>query len=109
MIKKIITDTLKPLNVPIRFQQYTGNEDTYITFFSYLEKTEFSYDDEEKAVGHYVQVDIFSKKDYSEIEKEVKKLMKAAGFIRKPSGFEYFEPETKIYQKSFRFFYAENL
>lgn len=109
MIKELIIDILSPLKIPVRFQYYTGGEDTYITFFSYLEQTEFSYDDEEKVIGHYIQVNIYSKKSYSEIEKELKKLMKAAGFIRKPSGFEYFEPDTKIYQKSFRFFYAENL
>lgn len=109
MIKELIVDTLSPLKIPVSFQNYTGAKDTYITYFGYLEQAELSYDDEEKAIGHYTQINIYSKKSYSDIEKEVKKLMKAAGFIRKPSGFEYYEPETKIYQKSFRFFYVENL
>ncbi len=109
MIKELIIDTLSPLKIPVSFQHYVGDEDTYITYFGYLEQTELSCDDEEKAIGHYIQVNIYSRKSYSKLEKEVKKLMKAAGFIRKPSGFEYFEPETKIYQKSFRFFYSENL
>lgn len=50
----------------------------------------------------YVQVDIFSKGDYSAIETKVKEKMIANGFIR-TSGTDLWEDTTKLYHKVLRF------
>ena len=106
MINSLIVQALKPLDVPVSFQKYSGRENTYITFFSYLEQGEQYADNEEKAVGYYIQVDIWSKNDYTELAEKVKSRMKAAGFIR-TSAADLFEKDTKIYHKALRFFYLD--
>ncbi|OCA98042.1 hypothetical protein BGS1_02280 [Clostridium beijerinckii] len=94
---------LKYLKVPVSFQRYSGKESTYITFFNYLEQGEQYADNQEKATGYYVQVDVWSKNDYTEVVEKVENYMKAAGFIR-TSAAHLFEEDTKIYHKTMRFF-----
>ena len=65
MINKLIIDVLKPLNIPVSFQRYTGKADTYITFHEYFTNGEDYEDDEESLTAHYIQVDVWSKKDYT--------------------------------------------
>lgn len=106
-MNKLIKDTLSPLGIPVSLQCYNGSETTYITFFSYLDKGELYADDEEIATGNYIQIDVFSKENYTNIVKKVKKLMKDAGFIKKASGPELYETDTKLYHKPLRFFFYE--
>lgn len=104
MINKLVIEALKSLNVPVSFQKYNGKESTYITFFNYLEHGEQYADNEEKATGYYIQVDVWSKNDYTELVEKVKNYMKAAGFIR-TSAADLFESDIKIYHKALRFLY----
>jgi hypothetical protein len=104
VINNLIIEALKPLNVPVSFQKYNGKENTYITFFNYLEQGEQYADNEEKATGYYIQIDLWSKNDYTELVDNIKDYMKAAGFIR-TSAADLFESDTKIYHKAMRFFY----
>jgi hypothetical protein len=104
VINNKVIEALKSLNVPVSFQKYNGKQSTYITFFNYLEQGEQYADNEEKATGYYIQIDLWSKNDYTELVKSVKNAMKAAGFIR-TSAADLFESDTKIYHKAMRFFY----
>lgn len=104
-MNKLIISTLKPLGIPVSFQYYNGLETTYITFFCYNDQVELYADDEELATGYYIQLDVFSKGKYLEIVKQVNKLMKDVGFIKRPSGPELYEEGTKLYHKPLRFFY----
>lgn len=103
MINKLIIEALKPLKIPVSFQKYSGKESTYITFFNYLEQGEQYADNEEKATGYYIQLDVWSKNDYIELIEKVKDRMRAAGFIRTFAA-DIFEDDTKIYHKAMRFF-----
>ena len=103
MINKLVTEALKPLKVPVSFQKYSGKESTYITFFNYLEQGEHYADNEEKATGYYIQVDVWSKSDYTEVVEKLENYMKAAEFTR-TSAADLFEEDTKIYHKVMRFF-----
>ncbi|MVX64226.1 hypothetical protein GKZ28_11045 [Clostridium chromiireducens] len=103
MINKLVIQALKPLKIPVSFQRYSGKDSTYITFFNYLEQGEQYADNEEKATGYYVQVDVWSKSDYTEVVEKVENYMKAAGFTR-TSAADLFEEDTKIYHKAMRFF-----
>lgn len=104
-INKLIKDTLKPLNIPVKPHTYTGDESTYITFFEYLEQGEDFADDKEEVTGHYIQVDVWSKGNALKVSKEVKKKLIEVGFTRR-SEFEDYEPDTKLFRRCIRFFYA---
>lgn len=107
MINKLIIDTLKPLNVPVAFQIYSGSESTYITFFEYLEQGEAFADDCEESTGYYIQVDIWSKGDYSTLNTQLINILQNAGFMR-ISSQDLYEPDTGIYHRGIRFFYLKN-
>ena len=102
-INKDILAALKDIGVPVRFQTYTGTADPYITFFTYLDKPEQHADDQELTTGHYVQIDIWSKGDYTDLVKTVHSKMLAAGFT-KQSYYDLYEDDLKIYHKAMRFF-----
>ena len=102
-INKEILVALKDIQVPVRFQTYTGNAETYITFFTYLDMPEQHADDLEIATGYYVQIDIWSRSDYTEIAKEVHQSMLTANFT-KLNFYDLYEEDLKIYHKVMRFF-----
>jgi hypothetical protein len=104
-LNKLIIDTLKPIGVPVNFQTYSGTATTYITFFEYSQQSALNADDEEQKTVHRIQVDVWSKGDYTSIVQQVKDLMNAAGFHR-TTEIELYEPDTKIYHKVLRFSYV---
>ncbi len=101
-INKEVMLALKDLGVPVRFQRYSGDADTYITFFTYLERPEGHADDQERFTGYYVQVDIWSKQDYSTVVNTVWERMVQADF-RRLNFYDLYEEELKIYHKAMRF------
>lgn len=101
-INKEILSALKDIDVPVVFQTYTGKSQTYITFFTYLDKAELHSDDEELITGYYIQIDIWSKTDYTNLVKEVHQSMLTAHFI-KQRYFDLYEEDTKTYHKVMRF------
>lgn len=105
-IDKLIINTLKPIGIPVNFQTYKGSENTYITFFEYLQQGEQFSDDTEEITGHYIQIDVWSKRNYNKIVRKTKRLLKTKGFIRKFET-ELYESDTKIYHKIIRFFFIE--
>lgn len=105
MNSKILA-ALKDIGVPVRFQTYTGKEDTYITFFTYLDRPELHCDDREKTSGNYIQIDVWSKIDYTDLVDRVHQNMIDAGF-RKLNFYDLYEEELKIYHKVMRFFKEE--
>lgn len=105
-INKAIIDVLKPLNIPVSFQIYTGTADPYITFFCYLENGELFADDMQKGTGYYIQVDLWSKNNYTTTVEQIKSVMGQAGFSFL-SATDLYENDTKIYHKAMRFYYLE--
>jgi hypothetical protein len=97
-----------PLGVPINFQQYTGKASTYITFFNYLEQGEQFSDDVETGIGYYIQIDIWSKDDYTDIVNSVCTAMQNSGFMR-ISGADLYESDTGYYHKALRYFYLKEV
>jgi hypothetical protein len=105
-LNKLIIDTLSPLGVPVNFQRYTGNETTYITFFEYNQQPGLNADDSEQVTEHYIQVDIWSKGDYTNLVQQVKDALNGVGFFR-TSETELYEPDTQIFHKVIRFIYSK--
>ncbi|MDD4802297.1 MAG: hypothetical protein PHF24_05065 [Syntrophomonas sp.] len=106
LINKLMIELLQPLQVPVSFQKYTGKALTYITFHEYHQTGEEFAEDAEAFTGHYLQVDIWSKTDYTALAIEVKSLLIAAGFKRLDEA-DLYEPDTGLYHKGLRFFYLE--
>jgi len=100
-MNKQIIDALKNLGVSVTFQTYSGSETTYITFFNYLENGEGYADNKETSTGHYIQVDIWSKGDYTTLVESALEALKQAEFQR-TYVTEMYEKDTEIYHKVIR-------
>ena len=105
-LNNLIIDTLSPLNVPVTFQKYCGKDKTYITFHEYLQTGEEFEDDEEIFTSHYVQLDIWSKEEYTNLVGTIKELLKVKGFKRLDE-VDLYEKDIGLYHKGMRFFYLE--
>ena len=102
-MNKLILTALKDIGVPVRFQTYTGSEESYITFFTYLDRPELHSDDKELITGNFIQIDVWSKRDYTDLVDLVHQNMIDAGFI-KLNFYDLYETDTKTYHKVMRFF-----
>jgi len=107
-LNQLIIDNLTPLNIPVCFHKYEGDKSTYITFFIYNEKGELWADNDEKQTSFYIQIDVWSKGNYSTLVDNVLILMKDAGFKR-TYAIDLFDKESNIYHKSIRFNYTREV
>jgi len=101
-----VMSALSELNIPVSFQVYAGTADTYITFFCYLENGEMFADDVQQGTGYYIQVDLWSKSNYTDMVEQAKAVMRNAGFSLL-SAHDLYEADTKVYHKVLRFYYLE--
>lgn len=79
-----------------------------ITYFFYNEYGQEFGDGGEIGTNHSLQVDIWSKGDYSELVKQVKLRLKENGFYRVSANDDY-EKDIKVYHKAIRFNYLEGV
>lgn len=107
-INQRILQTLKTVGVPVSFQQYSGQVSSYVTFFTYLESGEQYADDREAVTRFSVQLDVWSKQDYTELVNTVDQAMHAAGFV-KNGYFDLYETDTQMYHKAMRFHFEEEV
>lgn len=107
LVNKHIITALAPLGVPVSYLRYSGPEATYITFHLYRASGEVYEDDEEVATGHWLQVDIWSKSDYSTLASEVKRRLQLAGFHLLDEA-DFYEPDVEIYHKGIKCYYLEH-
>lgn len=106
-INSIIEIALGNIGVPVSFHNYSGDEQTYITYFCYNEQGEEWAENKEIATGFYIQVDIWSKTNYTTLAKNVKKALEDVGLIRTTTQ-DLYEKDTEIYHKGMRFSYIQN-
>ncbi|MEW8997901.1 MAG: hypothetical protein AB2462_08865 [Thermoanaerobacter sp.] len=106
-INQLVMDALKGLGVPVGFQT-APTADTYITFFCYLETGELYSDDMQQATGYYIQVDVWSKGNYTSLVEQVKLAMVNAGFSFL-SAYDLYESDTATYHKVLRFYYFKEV
>lgn len=107
-MNKLIINTLKPLNIPVKPSKHTGKEEPYIEFSKIIEQGSYFGDDEELETTYLYQLNLFGKGNLNSLEKEIVRLMKQAGFIRVANWDGPFENDTKLYHKIFRFRKYEN-
>jgi len=107
MINQLIKNTLAPLGIPVTNLKYSGSATTYITFFSYNEHGEEWAEDKEIATGFYIQVDVWSKGDCTDIAAQAKTLLENAGF-RRTYATEMYENDTLTFHKVLKVTYVVN-
>lgn len=74
----------------------------YIEYEVIDEQGEEWAENKEIATTYYVQVDIFSKTNYSKIEEKIKEKLINAGFERSMAA-DLYEKDTELYHKALRF------
>ena len=91
--------------IPISFLNYTGNSDVYLTYYTWYDKPENFYDDENHAEIAFGTIDIYSKGNYKPIEKALKALLESAGFMWEVerTSEDMYEDDTKYYHKTLCF------
>jgi hypothetical protein len=107
-LNQLIIDTLAPLNVLVDFATYDNSAHTYIVFSQYNEGSGLNADDNELVTKYFYQADIFSKVNNTQLVKDVKRLMKEAGFIRIFAS-DVYEKDMKMYRKILRFTYESEI
>lgn len=65
-------------------------------------------DSEESLTAHYIQVDVLSKKDYTDTVKNIKELLLKVEFKRL-NEIDLYEEDIKIYHKGLKFYYLEEM
>ena len=104
-INKLIIDTLKPFDLPVKYRFYSGSNSTYITFFEINNfDDEFSNDEEECEV-HSLQIDLFTKEDPTNLKKEIKKALKTN--FSEVTFQDLYESDTGIFHICFRCYFYE--
>ena len=83
---------------------YNNTASTYIVFTEYNQASFLNADDDEQFTKHFYQVDVFSNGNYLELVKDVKRLMKQAGFGRMFES-ETYDEDMKKFRKIIRFSY----
>jgi len=79
----------------------------YVEYEIYDENGEAWAENREIAATYYIQVDIFSMGDYTDIENMIKDKMIRAGF-RRAMAADLYEKDTKLYHKAMRFLITLN-
>lgn len=74
----------------------------YLEYEVVSEREAYSEEGNEKYTSYLVQVDVFSKDDYTDLEEAIKKVLIKDGFIRE-QGADLYEKETGLYHKAMRF------
>ena len=105
-IHERVTSALSDLTVPVSFQTYQGSAKTYVTFFQYMEQPSLHQDDGIALSVHYIQVDIWSKGDFIELDALIQSSMEAADF-RFLTGHDQYEQDVKMYHRSLRYAFEE--
>lgn len=110
MIETIFKDfTVDKNRIPIAFLNYTGKANTYLTYYTWHEKSENFYDDDYHAEIVYGTIDIFSKGNFKNILKQVKNKLKQDDITWTDNGPEDFDKETGFYHVPVNFYYENNI
>lgn len=104
-VNKLIIDTLKEFNIPIRYRLYSGSETTYITFFEMNNFNEDYSDDKNETNVHSLQIDLWTKTDPTELKNKIRKALKEVFYDVTIN--DLFETDTKVYHIAFRCYLYE--
>jgi len=81
--------------------------DPYITFFKMNDINEDFSDDVAETEGHSLQIDLFSKKDITDIQETIKQTLKTVFYDVTTQ--DIYEAETETYHIAFRCYFYEGV
>lgn len=102
-INPIIEKAFEKYKIPISYMTYKGNADTYLTYYTWQELPDNFCDDDNEIEVAYGTIDIYSKKNFKEILKDVKKILKNNGFLVTDVASEMYEETTKFFHVPINF------
>lgn len=93
------------IKIPVSFLRHEGKETTYVTYMQTDADNSLSGDNEILAYVDYYDFDIYSKGNYLEVIKSVKRILKEQGFVWQPSrsSEDMYEDDTGYYHKTLCF------
>lgn len=106
LIESLFADfTVDGKSIPVAYMVYEGHGEPYVTYQETGADETLFGDDDLIAYVDYYDFDVYSKGNYNNIIKEIKKILKANGFQWQASGssFDMYEPETEYYHKTLSF------
>lgn len=109
IINKKIIQALKPLNIPISFMEYKGNENKYIVFSTTNQSDSWFYDD--KATNEIVNVGLnyyYKNAEDMLLIEDINMLLKKNGF-KITSQRDIHKVGTEFYNRAYYLKYVSNL
>lgn len=108
-IKKYVRDLLMDKTIidltedkKVYFLHANNAKPPYVEYEFYDENGADYSENQETATNYYIQIDIFSNGDYTELETKIKEKMISEGFTRGMAA-DMYEKDTKLYHKAMRF------
>lgn len=111
LIEKIFNSFIVDnVEIPVQFMRYTGHQKTYITYMEHSINDTYYSDNELTNYMDYYDFDVYSKKNYIEIIRRMKEILKQNGFIWQPSmtSMDMYEDDTGYFHKTLCFGYIRN-
>lgn len=110
-LKKIFGEsiTVDGKSVPTAHLKYKGKERTYVVWTITAETPVLSADDEQLYSVFSVDVDVYSISNYLNVITEIKRIMKANGWLWVGDSAEMYEEETELYHKTISFEKERNI
>lgn len=111
LIEKIFNSFIVDnVEIPVQFMRYTGHQETYITYMEHSINDTYYSDNELTNYMDYYDFDVYSKKNYIEIIRRMKEILKQNGFIWQPSmtSMDMYEDDTGYFHKTLCFGYIRN-
>ncbi len=106
LIETIFKDfVVDKITIPVKYLRYKGNETTYVCYMQVDAQSSYAGDDELLGYVGFYDFDVYSKGNYLSVVEEIKKKMKANGFVWQPSrdSGDMYEDDTGYYHKTIAF------
>ena len=106
LIQSIFTNfSVDGVSIPVNFLRYGGKNTTYVTYMETNIDNSYAGDNEILGYISYYDFDVYSKGNYFNIVKAIKKIMKDNGFIWQPNrtSQDMYEDDTGYYHKTLCF------
>lgn len=97
--------TVDGVNIPISYMFYEGHGEPYLTYMRESASDSYSGDNELMGWIEYIDIDVFSKRNYLAIVEAVIDNMRQNGFTFQPtrSSEDMYEQETGYYHRTLNF------
>ena len=95
--------------IPIAYSQYFGNEETYLTYYIWIERPYFFVDNDNQTEYCFSCIDVWSKSNFKDIVEAVKQKLKENNFVWTDCAAEVFEPETDFFHVPINFYAVKEL